>query len=282
LYVNQQGASGAASTGPTRLIVDETMEQQDPSTVRVQLDVFAVFAAAGPVTWSLLGPRSSSQPYSCPDPYGYLGSAEPDPVSTTAGGQVTIGGQVVNQAELGGFTGHTSPNNASDVLGLYGLAPGIVQADSLVPIAEANLCWASDRPMAFDGEFASASLPGIQARSLPGSDLPLDLTRNLYFDNSKENLQPVTAQYSLQAGTLPTSTDPFGWHWAAGEGSAAVQLTATNIQVAQHEAYLGFVSGVLFGVVGGALVLILQELMEPIRIRRRAMREASNDRNRVR
>ena len=84
------------------------------------------------------------------------------------------------------------------------------------------------------------------------------------------NLQPVTAQYSLQAGTLPTSTDPDGWHWAAGQGNGSVQLTATNIQVSQHEAYLGFLSGVLFGVVGGAVVLILQELLEPIRIRRRA------------
>ena len=157
------------------------------------------------------------------------------------------------------------------MLGLYGLAPGVVRADSLAPIAEVDLCWTNDRPMAFDGEFASASLPGIEAPS-SGDDFgpALDLTRNLYFDNYQENMQPVTAQYSLQAGTLPTSTDPDGWHWAAGEGNGSVQLTATNIQVSQHEAYLGFLSGVLFGVVGGAVVLILQELLEPIRIRRRA------------
>jgi hypothetical protein len=69
---------------------------------------------------------------------------------------------------------------------------------------------------------------------------------SLYFDDYQENLQPVTAQYSLPAGTLPTSTDPDGWHWAAGQGSVSVQLKATNIQMSQHEAYLGFVSGVLF------------------------------------
>ena len=189
---------------------------------------------------------------------------------------MTIGGQAVTQAELGDFTGHTSQKNASNVLGLYGLAPGVVRADSLAPIAEVDLCWTSDRPMAFDGEFASASLPGIEAPSSGnGSALPLDLTRNLYFDNYQENLQPVTAQYSLQAGTLPTSTDPVGWHWAAGQGNGSVQLTAINIQVSQHEAYLGFVSGVLFGVVGGAVVLILQELLEPIRIRRHAKGETA-------
>ena len=167
---------------------------------------------------NLIGPRSSSQPYPCPDPYDYLGRAEPDPVSSRDR-QVTIGGRAVTQAGLGDFTGHTSQKNASNVLGLYGLAPGVVRADSLAPIAEVDLCWTNDRPMAFDGEFASASLPGIEAPS-SGDDsaLPLDLTRNLYFDNYQENLQPVTAQYSLQAGTLPTSTDPDGWHWAAGPG----------------------------------------------------------------
>ena len=264
LYVSQEGAPGTSTGDPTRLMVDETMEQRDPSTVLVQFDVFAVFAAASPVTWSLLASRSSSQPYPCPDPYDYLGVVEPDPVNSE-GGQLTIGGQAVTQEELGDFIGHTSQKNASNVLGLYGLAPGTIRAGSLVPIAEVDLCWSSDRPMAFDGEFASVSLPGIKA---PSSDI--DLTRNLYFDNYQENQQPVTAQYSLQAGTLPTSTDPDGWHWVAGQGNGSVQLTATNIQVQQHEAYLGFVSGVLFGIVGGALVLILQELLEPIRIRRHA------------
>lgn len=275
LYVYRQSTVvGAAPAQPTRLIVDETMEQRDSSTVLVQVDVFAQFATGGPVTWSLLGRRSSAQPYPCPDPYDYLGTAQPDPV-TPADGQLTIGGQAVTQTDLGNFTGNSSPKNAANTVGLYGMAPGVINAGNLAPIAEVDLCWTSDRPMAFDGEFASVSLPGIVAPSLAdGTQLPLELTRNLYFDNFKENLQPVTAQYSLQAGTLPTTTDPLGWHWAVGQGDGSVQLTATNIGVSQHEAYLGFVSGVLFGVVGGALVLVLQELLEPIRLRWRAKREA--------
>ena len=88
------------------------MEQRDPSTVLVQFDIFAVFAAASPVTWSLLASRSSSQPYPCPDPYDYLGAAEPEPVNSE-GGQLTIGGQAVTQEELGDFIGHTSQKNAS-------------------------------------------------------------------------------------------------------------------------------------------------------------------------
>jgi hypothetical protein len=270
LLVYQQDANGTPSADLTRLIVDETMEQRDPSTVLVQFDVFAAFSTGGPVTWNLGGLRSSSQPYACPDPYDYLGEAEPDPVNTSDG-QLTIGGQPVTQAELGDFTGHISQQNASNTLGLYGVAPSVVRAGNLAPIAEVDLCWTSDRPMAFDGEFAAASLPGINASSIGnGLNLPLELTRNLYFNNYQEDQQPVTAQYSLQAGTLPNSTDAYGWHWAAGQGNGSVQLTATSIQVSQHEAYLGFVSGVLFGVVGGALVLILQELLEPLRVRWRS------------
>jgi hypothetical protein len=43
-----------------------------------------------------------------------------------------------------------------------------------------------------------------------------------------------------------------------------IQVTALNIPRSQHEAYLGFISGVLFGIAGGALVLLLQEMLEPL------------------
>jgi hypothetical protein len=269
LYVYRQSALGTPAADPTRLVVEETMEQRDAATVRVQLDVFATFATAGPVTWNLLGSRSAAQPFPCADPFEYLGTGQPDPVDSS-NGQTTIAGQPATPTVIGDFVGRTSARNAANVLGLYGQAPGVMPAGGLRPVAQVDLCWTTGRPMGFDGEFASASLPGVRAPSMnSGSDLRPELTRNLFFDNPRENLRPVTAQYSLQAGTLPTSTDPYGWHWAAGQANGSVQLTATNIQVAQHETYLGFVSGVLFGIVGGALVLVLQLMVEPIRIRRR-------------
>ena len=182
-------------------------------------------------------------------------------------------------AEIANFVGHTSTRTASNVLALYGESPGMVRADSMAPIAEVDLCWKSDRPMAFDGEFASASLPAIAVVSLANdTNLPLDLTRTLYFENIHENPQPITAEYSLQAGALPTGTDPYGWHWSGTQVEGPVQVTAVDIPVSQHEAYLGFVSGVLFGVVGGAVVLILQEVLEPIRLRRRAQGAVSAER----
>jgi hypothetical protein len=128
--------------------------------------------------------------------------------------------------------------------------------------------------MAFDGEFTSAALPTVDVVPEGESSFPVAVTRNLYFENPIQQKQPITAEYSLQAGTLPTSTDPFGWHWSASQGGL-VQVTAVNIPKSQHEAYLGFVSGVLFGIFGGAVVLVLQEVMEPIRIRRRTQPSTS-------
>jgi hypothetical protein len=59
------------------------------------------------------------------------------------------------------------------------------------------------------------------------------------------------------------STDPFGWHWS-GNPNGQIQVTALSIPQSQHETYLGFVSGVMFGVAGGALVALLQETLIPL------------------
>ncbi len=270
LYVYQQKSATALPIGPTRVSVDEIMMQETSSTVLMQIDLFAAFPAPGVAQWNLGTLISQSQPYPCPDPYSYLGTAQPDPV-TIQDARLTIGSQAATPAIIANFVGHRSTRTASNILGLYGRSPpGGVQAGSLKPIAEVDLCWARNLPMAFDGEFASAALPAVTAVSeRTGLSFPVDLTRSLYFENIRQPHQPITAKYSLQAGTLPTSTDPFGWHWSGSREGGSVQVTAVNIPLSQHEAYLGFVSGVLFGVVGGAVVLVLQEILEPIRLRRR-------------
>ena len=93
------------------------------------------------------------------------------------------------------------------------------------------------------------------------------LTRSLCFENPIEDAVPLTAECSLQAGSLPTSSDPMGWHWAESY-DGPIQLTAINISESQHETYLGFLSGVIFGVAGGAFVSLLQEALSPIRRRK--------------
>jgi len=161
-------------------------------------------------------------------------------------------------------------------LSLVGESPGIVPANVLTPLGEVNLCWSRGAPLRFDGEYATAALPAViqNFRRLTAliphyssHKSALDVTQSLYFQNPLQSVQPVTGAYSLQAGSLPTRTDPFGWHWSGNQGGL-IQLTALDILNSQHAAYFGFISGVIFGVAGGAFVALLQEILGPIRRRR--------------
>lgn len=272
LYVYQQNAATAAMTDPVRVSADEIMTWANSSTVMVQLDVFASFARAGQAQWYVDTGRSEFPPYSCPDPNNYIGTAFPNPVSTE-NGLLTIGSQTATPAVVAGFMGHRDTLTAPGILGLDGRSPGTVPAGVLAPIAEVDLCWARDPPMAADGEFTSAAIPPVDVVPESGPSFPVEVTRSLYFYDRVAGLQPTTAEYSLQATTTPASTDPYGWHWS-GSQAPVLQVNAVNMAVSQHETFLGFVSAVLFGVVGGAVVLVLQEILEPIRSRRRTGRPA--------
>ena len=182
--------------------------------------------------------------------------------------RLAIGGYPATPTVMGNFEGHRVTKTAADTLELQGHSPGTVPAGTLAPLGEINLCWNRNLPLAFNGEYASASLPTVNVGATGNSAVSFDVTRSLYFDNPAQFAQPVTAQYSLQAGSLPTSTDPLGWHWSADRGGP-IQLTALNIPQSQHESYLGFLSGVLFGIAGGAFVSFLQEALEPVRRRRK-------------
>ncbi|MGP7997353.1 MAG: hypothetical protein ACLPKI_08540 [Streptosporangiaceae bacterium] len=276
VYVYQEPASGTLIS-PTQAGVAETMIQENPSTVLIQLDLFASFAGVGQAQWHLETARSQFLPYSCPDLDNYLGypgtylgypdNEYPDPVAVQ-GDVTTIGLQPATPAVRDQFEGERDPNIPLERLGLEGQSPGKVPADVLTQIGEVDLCWTSHPPMAVDGEFTSAVLPAVAVLPEIGSSFPVDVTRSLYFENAIQGLQPETSEYSLQSETSPTSTDPFGWHWY-GNQSIPLQVTAVNTGVSQHETFLGFVSAVLFGLGGGAFVLLLQEVLEPIRSRRR-------------
>jgi hypothetical protein len=249
--------------GTTTVSVDETLYQRDARTVVVELDVFGRIGATGRATWRLGTDRTGSQPGSCPDLYRYAGQTHPNPFVIQDGG-LTLGGMPVTDSALSGFTGRPETRAAGNIFELMGVSPGRPLPDELAPIAKVGLCWTSDRPLAFDGEYASATLPAVHVNSSGTAQPRFEVTRNLYFSDPLRQDTPLTAQYSLQAGALPTATDPFGWHWTA-DGGEAIQLTAISLRESQHEAYLGFVSGVLLGVAGNALVSLMQAAAEPFR-----------------
>ena len=266
---------------PTGLAVEETLFQKNASTVQLQLDLFGASPQTKPVFWVLNMSTFRSQLSPCPDVHHYVGTAYQNPYAGTKS-HVTIAGQHANATVIRNFEGLYAYGASKRILGasgdltLVGESPGGIPANALAPLGEVNLCWRGNAPLKFDGEFVTAALPGISENNsrvialIPhysGRKSTLAVTQNLYFQNPLQSAQPVTSEYSLQAGSLPTRTDPFGWHWSGNSGTL-IQLTALNILDSQRAAYLGFISGVMFGIAGGAFVALLQETLEPIRRRR--------------
>jgi hypothetical protein len=263
LYVFQRQSPTGPQIPPTAVTADETLMQKNRSTVELQLDLFGSFAAAGKAYWDLLTTASNSPPRDCPDPYQYLGAATSTPLIIQSG-ILTLMGHHATPAVLSGLVGQPSPQVARDSLGLAGESAAAVTPNVSEPLGIISMCWKRNEPLAFDGEYASAAVPSV---SVYGVDSSFHLTRSLYFENPIEDALPLTAEYSLQAGSLPTSSDPTGWHWA-GSYDGPIQLTAINLSESQHETYLGFLSGVIFGVAGGAFVSLLQETLSPFRRRK--------------
>jgi hypothetical protein len=271
----------AITSTPTELVVDETLLQKSSSTVQLQLDLLGASPQTQTMFWILNINTFKSQPYLCPDVHHYVGTAYQNPYASTKS-YVTIAGHHASAAIIKNFEGLFAYGASKRTLGisgdltLVGESPGEIPANALVPVGEVNLCWNRNAPLKFNGEYATAALPGISENNsrvialIPhytGHKLTLTVTQNLYFQNPLQSAQPTTSEYSLQAGSLPTRTDPFGWHWSGNSGTL-IQLTALNIVDSQHAAYLGFISGVMFGIAGGAFVALLHETLEPIRRRR--------------
>lgn len=121
-----------------------------------------------------------------------------------------------------------------------------------------KLCWSNDGPVQSNGAYLSAYFaPVTNAR------MRVNLTRQLSLETGS------AANYSIQSAVQPSSQTPGGWRWSSRTPSAAaIGVSGVNASETQHDGYLAFVSGIVFGVAGGALVALIQELVAPFRTRR--------------
>jgi hypothetical protein len=133
-----------------------------------------------------------------------------------------------------------------------------------------QLCWTSNGPAALNGAYLSSRIPPLYV-DIPGDTA--EVTRQLHpgsFD---------TADYAIQSLRQPTSASPNAWQWAAPakfEFPQPIAFAAVNSSETQHDSYDAFLSGILFGVAGGALVSLIAELVAPFRSRQeRGSREPS-------
>jgi hypothetical protein len=123
-----------------------------------------------------------------------------------------------------------------------------------------KLCWSSDAPVQISGAYLTAQLPPL-AQFYDGK--PFSLTRQLNLGEDD------AADYSIQSLVLPTSVTSGGWQWTGKPPQYdTLAVSALNGTETQHDTYSAFLSGIVFGIAGGAFVALIQELVAPFRTRR--------------
>ncbi len=123
-----------------------------------------------------------------------------------------------------------------------------------------KVCWSSDAPVARNGAYLTALFPPVSPFGGAGA---YAVTRQL-------NLGAADASdYVLQSIAQPTSVTQGGWQWSPRSAAAQpITVSAVNTSETQHDSYQAFLSGILLGVAGGAMVALIQELVAPFRSRR--------------
>jgi hypothetical protein len=138
-----------------------------------------------------------------------------------------------------------------------------------------GLCihWDSASPFSLSGPYLSARFPPLRGVSsgIPYTQIPQsgdravgEVRRILYLGEGSN-----TANFAISTDPHPTVSAPTSWTWVSKNTSQVIQVAATNASATQHENNQAFYSGVLFGVVGGALIGLITELVVPLRPRRR-------------
>jgi hypothetical protein len=159
--------------------------------------------------------------------------------------------------------GHATPALVVPPLKLTATTGGTVPPPGLC------LHFGSEAPFSLSGPYLSARLPPLRGVSpnVAWTDEPqvgdlgaATVTRVLYLDPDTN-----TADFNIQTDPHPSVTTASSWSWSIRHTPQVIQVAATNASDAQHENNNAFYSGILFGVVGGALIALITELVVPLR-----------------
>lgn len=187
---------------------------------------------------------------------------------------VTFGGGAISELRLEPQHVNLKPKFATDEPGFE--AP--VEVDGAGPFY-LELCWSVGGPVQSNGAYLSARFTPVYGSSAPVglnqftpvyvSSTAVGLTRQLDLGTG------TTADYSIQS-VQPSGDYGGGWQWSrrppAGDSLA---VSAVNASETQHDSYKAFLSGIVFGVAGGALVSLIMELVSPFRSRQERRRPES-------
>jgi hypothetical protein len=190
-------------------------------------------------------------------------------------GQTTVNWSVAVQQ----FTGSIctpKPNQASVTPigpGNYSISGTSPVTTHGIPFTLLHLCWSSGSPLAITSSYISANLPVIVAPAAESGTLIRELGAG----------STALADYSLVGGIAPTILTSANWQWQSSYGANSesqaqypIPVFASSIIGAQQANRDTFISGILFGVAGGALISVLlglPDLVDRWRERQRARDE---------
>ncbi len=121
-----------------------------------------------------------------------------------------------------------------------------------------KLCWSESGPVQVNGAYLSAQFIAVQRYPAPLDAMGRDLIIG----------EGTTADYSIQSPVQPSGADRGSFHWTRPQPISGLAVSAVNASDTQHDSYQAFLSGILFGVAGGAGVALIQEFVAPFRTRR--------------
>ena len=121
-------------------------------------------------------------------------------------------------------------------------------------------------PPAVNGALTAANIQEYSSPVPPPGPALNDISRFVLVPDAGD-----AADYAVQAATAPSVSSFNGqpaWEWPGSTILTPIRVTASNAITSQHEVYFSFLSGIAFGIAGGAAVAIVQELLDPFCHRR--------------
>jgi hypothetical protein len=127
------------------------------------------------------------------------------------------------------------------------------------PFLVIRLCWDNGAPLATSGSYLSAALSPILAQ--PGQSGTV--TRSLVLGGTS------LSSYSLAGGIAPTEVTARSWIWTdnlsssfQSQARAEIPIIASSLPGIQRDNREVFLSGIFFGIAGGAAVSIVPALLD--------------------
>ena len=167
-----------------------------------------------------------------------------------------------------GFTGYLcqKPASAPSLVPLAGFPHDYeingnsnIPATSGQPFLVIGLCWDNGAPLIADGSYISAALSPI----LSGPGQSGAVTRSLVLSGTS------LSSYSLAGGIAPTEVTARSWIWTDNLGSsfqsqarAEIPIIASSLPGIQRDNRDIFLSGIFFGIAGGAAVSVVPALLD--------------------